>query len=183
MSARPVRRRAGRPAGCRCAATALGRLLILLLMLACAVVPGLIAPYDPNAFDYRRAAASRRAWRIRSAPTISAATSSPARSGRRGSTCRSRCSATLFPAIFGTLVGCLVGYAGGCARRGVPPPRRRRRDHPAPGAGDRHRRRARPRPAQHVHRDQRGELDRLRPAHARRDHRRRSGATMPPPAG
>ena len=85
---------------------------ILLLFLACAAVPDLIAPYPPNKFDYRsllkppswqhwfgtdnfgRDILSRTIWAARIDLQIAI-------------------FSTLFPAIVGTLVGCLVGYAGG----------------------------------------------------------------------
>lgn len=87
---------------------------ILLILLVCAIVPNLIAPYDPDAFDYRallkppslahpfgtdnfgRDILSRTIWAARIDLQIAI-------------------FATLFPAIFGSLVGALVGYAGGLA--------------------------------------------------------------------
>jgi peptide/nickel transport system permease protein len=87
---------------------------ILLILLVCAIVPNLIAPYDPDAFDYRallkppsvthpfgtdnfgRDILSRTIWAARIDLQIAI-------------------FATLFPAIFGSLAGALVGYAGGLA--------------------------------------------------------------------
>jgi peptide/nickel transport system permease protein len=87
---------------------------ILLALLACALVPDLIAPYPPDAFDYRallqppsaahpfgtdnfgRDVLSRTIWAARVDLQIAI-------------------FGTLFPAVFGTLVGALVGYAGGLA--------------------------------------------------------------------
>jgi peptide/nickel transport system permease protein len=87
---------------------------ILLALLACAVVPEQIAPYPPNAFDYRallqppsalhpfgtdnfgRDILSRTIWAARIDLQIAI-------------------FATVFPALFGTLVGALVGYFGGLA--------------------------------------------------------------------
>lgn len=103
--ARRPRRRAPRPG------TLLGGALLLTL-LACAAVPGLIAPYDPNAFDYRallrppslahpfgtdnfgRDILSRTIWAARIDLQIAV-------------------FSTLFPAVFGALVGCVIGYVGG----------------------------------------------------------------------
>jgi peptide/nickel transport system permease protein len=85
---------------------------ILLGLLACAVVPGLIAPFDPNTFDYRallkppsathwfgtdnfgRDMLSRTIWATQIDLQIAV-------------------FATLFPFVFGTVVGALIGYAGG----------------------------------------------------------------------
>jgi peptide/nickel transport system permease protein len=85
---------------------------ILILFLLCAVAPGLIAPYDPLAFDYvailqppswahpfgtdnfGRDVLSRTIWAAQVDLQIAI-------------------FATVFPAIFGTLAGCLIGYAGG----------------------------------------------------------------------
>jgi peptide/nickel transport system permease protein len=87
---------------------------ILLALLACALVPDLIAPYPPDAFDYRallqppsaahpfgtdnfgRDVFSRTIWAARIDLQIAI-------------------FGTLFPAVFGTLVGALIGYAGGLA--------------------------------------------------------------------
>jgi peptide/nickel transport system permease protein len=87
---------------------------ILLILLACAIVPNLIAPYNPDAFDYRallkppsvahpfgtdnfgRDILSRTIWAARIDLQIAI-------------------FATAFPAIFGSLVGAVVGYAGGLA--------------------------------------------------------------------
>jgi len=94
-------------------APALG-LAIVILLLACAVVPQWIAPYDPLKFDYRatlrppswahpfgtdnfgRDILSRVIWATRIDMQIAL-------------------FGTLFPAVFGTCVGCLVGYFGGIA--------------------------------------------------------------------
>ena len=87
---------------------------IVLLLLACAIVPQWIAPYDPLKFDYRatlrapswahpfgtdnfgRDILSRVIWATRVDMQIAL-------------------FATLFPMVFGTIVGCLVGYFGGMA--------------------------------------------------------------------
>ncbi len=94
-------------------ATAAG-VFILLGFLACAVVPERIAPYLPNAFDFRallkppslahpfgtdnfgRDVLSRTVWAARIDLQIAV-------------------FSTVFAAVFGTLVGCVVGYAGGWA--------------------------------------------------------------------
>ena len=85
---------------------------LLLLMLACAFVPGLMAPYDPDAFDFEallsppswahpfgadnfgRDILSRTIWAARADLQIAV-------------------FATLFPAVFGAFAGCVIGYAGG----------------------------------------------------------------------
>ena len=146
-------------------ATLIG-LLILLLFLACALVPQLIAPYPPDAFDFTalmkppsgahpfgtdnfgRDILSRTIWASRIDGQIAV-------------------FCTLFPALFGTLVGSVLGYIGGWPDAVFPPPGRCLRHHPLLGHRDRHRRRARPGAAEHVHRRQRGELDHLRAPHAR----------------
>lgn len=87
---------------------------ILLALLACALVPDLIAPYPPDAFDYRallqppsaahpfgtdnfgRDVFSRTIWAARIDLQIAI-------------------FGTLFAALFGTFVGALVGYTGGLA--------------------------------------------------------------------
>ena len=87
---------------------------IVLLLLACAIIPQWIAPYDPLKFDYRatlrapswahpfgtdnfgRDILSRVIWATRVDMQIAL-------------------FATLFPMVFGTIVGCLVGYFGGMA--------------------------------------------------------------------
>jgi peptide/nickel transport system permease protein len=87
---------------------------ILLAQIACAVAPGWIAPYPPDAFDYRallqspseahpfgtdnfgRDILSRTIWAARIDLQIAI-------------------FCTLFPAVFGTFVGALIGYAGGLA--------------------------------------------------------------------
>jgi peptide/nickel transport system permease protein len=85
---------------------------LLLALMACAVVPQSIAPYPPDAFDYRallqqpspahpfgtdnfgRDVLSRTIWAARIDLQIAI-------------------FGTLFPAIFGTFVGALIGYVGG----------------------------------------------------------------------
>ena len=85
---------------------------ILLVLLACAVVPERIAPYPPGAFDYHallqppswahlfgtdnfgRDILSRTIWAARIDLQIAI-------------------FGTLFPAVFGTFVGALIGYTGG----------------------------------------------------------------------
>jgi peptide/nickel transport system permease protein len=87
---------------------------ILLGLIVCALVPDRIAPYPPDAFDYRallrppsmahpfgtdnfgRDILSRTIWAARIDLQIAI-------------------FGTLFPAVFGTLVGALIGYAGGLA--------------------------------------------------------------------
>jgi peptide/nickel transport system permease protein len=87
---------------------------ILLALLACAVVPGWIAPFSPLAFDYRallrppslvhpfgtdnfgRDLLSRAIWATRIDLQIAI-------------------FATLFPMLFGTFAGCMLGYFGGIA--------------------------------------------------------------------
>lgn len=87
---------------------------ILLALIACALVPDWIAPYPPDAFDYRallqppsaahpfgtdnfgRDILSRTIWAARVDLQIAI-------------------FGTLFPAVFGTFVGALIGYAGGLA--------------------------------------------------------------------
>lgn len=91
-------------------ATAVG-LLILLLFIACATVPDLIAPYPPDAFDFSallkppswahpfgtdnfgRDILSRTIWASRIDFQIAI-------------------FSTLFPVLFGTLVGSVLGYVG-----------------------------------------------------------------------
>lgn len=94
-------------------ATSVGA-LILLSFLACAMVPERIAPYLPNAFDFRallkppslahpfgtdnfgRDVLSRTIWAARIDLQIAVLS-------------------TVFAAVFGTLAGCVVGYVGGWA--------------------------------------------------------------------
>ena len=92
-------------------ATLIG-VMILLLFAACALVPGLIAPYPPDAFDFTalmqpptwahpfgtdnfgRDILSRTIWASRIDLQIAV-------------------FCTLFPALFGTFVGSVLGYVGG----------------------------------------------------------------------
>lgn len=85
---------------------------ILLLFAACAVIPDLIAPYPPDAFDFTallkppsaahpfgtdnfgRDILSRTIWASRIDLQIAV-------------------FSTLFPALFGTLIGSVLGYVGG----------------------------------------------------------------------
>src|SRR5215472_15221178 len=87
---------------------------ILLALIACALVPDRVAPYPPDAFDYRallqppstphpfgtdnfgRDILSRTIWAARIDLQIAI-------------------FGTLFPAVFGTFAGALIGYAGGVA--------------------------------------------------------------------
>jgi len=96
----------------RIGSTLLAGATILLALLACALVPQRIAPYPPDAFDYRallqppslmhpfgtdnfgRDVLSRTIWAARIDLQIAI-------------------FGTLFPAVFGTFVGALIGYAGG----------------------------------------------------------------------
>jgi peptide/nickel transport system permease protein len=87
---------------------------ILLLLLACALVPGWIAPYGPLAFDYRA---------LLQPPSLA----HPFGTDNFGRDLLSRVIwatqvdlqiaifATLFPMVFGTFAGCLLGYFGGIA--------------------------------------------------------------------
>jgi peptide/nickel transport system permease protein len=86
--------------------------VIVLILVVCGIVPELIAPYDPNTFDYHallkppsgahwfgtdnfgRDILSRTIWAARIDLQIAI-------------------FATLFPAIFGSFAGALIGYAGG----------------------------------------------------------------------
>jgi peptide/nickel transport system permease protein len=88
--------------------------VILLFMLACAVAPGLIAPYDPLAFDYTALLQPPSAehpfgtdqfGRDILSRTISAATID----------LQIALFATVAPLVVGSLVGLLVGYYGGIA--------------------------------------------------------------------
>ena len=88
--------------------------LILLLMLAAAVAPGLIAPYDPASLDY-------------DALQIGPSLAHPFGTDNLGRDMLSRTIwatridlqiavfSTLFPIVFGTVIGALVGYYGGIA--------------------------------------------------------------------
>ena len=85
---------------------------IMCLMLICAFFPGLVAPYDPLAFNYTA---------IMSPPSLA----HPFGTDNFGRDVLSRVIwatridmqiavfCTLFPLIFGTLVGAVVGYRGG----------------------------------------------------------------------
>ena len=89
-------------------------LAILLFALGLAVVPGLVAPYSPTAFDYHA---------ILKAPTVA----HPFGTDNFGRDILSRTIwayrvdlqialfGTLFPVLFGTLLGAVVGYTGGWA--------------------------------------------------------------------
>lgn len=88
--------------------------LILLAVLVCAVVPGLVAPYDPLAFDYvallqppspAHPFGTDQFGRDILSRTISAATID----------LQIALFATIVPLVVGTLVGLLVGYYGGIA--------------------------------------------------------------------
>ena len=87
---------------------------VLAAMLACALVPGRIAPYDPLAFDYNALLQPPGAahWfgtdqfgRDMLSRTISAATLD----------LQIALFATVAPLVAGTLIGLLVGYYGGIA--------------------------------------------------------------------
>jgi len=114
-AARPVVRAVGvQPQSRRIGSGLLAGAAVLLALLACAVVPSLIAPYPPDAFDYRallqppslthpfgtdnfgRDVLSRTIWAARIDLQIAI-------------------FGTLFPAVFGTLMGALIGYTGGLA--------------------------------------------------------------------
>ena len=85
---------------------------VLLALLACAVMPQWIAPYPPDAFDYRA---------LLQAPSLA----HPFGTDNFGRDVLSRTIwaaridlqiaifGTLFPAVFGTIVGALIGYVGG----------------------------------------------------------------------
>ncbi len=87
---------------------------ILLVLVACAVAPGWIAPYKPLAFDYRA---------LLKPPSLA----HPFGTDNFGRDLLSRVIfatqvdlqialfATLFPLVFGTFAGCLLGYFGGIA--------------------------------------------------------------------
>ena len=89
-------------------------LLLLAVNLALALAPGLIAPYDPNAFDYNA---------LGQAPSLA----HPFGTDNFGRDVLSRVIhaytvdmqiavfATIGPFLAGTLIGALVGYAGGLA--------------------------------------------------------------------
>ena len=103
-----------RPRRARPPLTLLAGGALLLVLLACALVPEWIAPYPPAAFNFRaltqppswahpfgtdnfgRDVLSRTIWAARVDLQIAL-------------------FATLFPAVFGTFVGALLGYAGGWA--------------------------------------------------------------------
>jgi peptide/nickel transport system permease protein len=86
--------------------------VLVLAFIACAAFPDVIAPYQPNKFDYKalmkppsaahwfgtdnfgRDMLSRTIWAARIDLQIAV-------------------FCTLFPAIFGTFIGCIVGYIGG----------------------------------------------------------------------
>lgn len=94
--------------------TLVAGIVVVAAFVLLALIPGVIAPYDPNAFDYNailqgptgkhlfgtdnfgRDVLSRVIWGARVDLQIALFT-------------------TLFPVVFGTLVGALVGYAGGFA--------------------------------------------------------------------
>jgi len=98
----------------RIPATLLGGLVVLLLLLACALAPGLIAPYSPTQFDFRsllkppsllhpfgtdnfgRDILSRTIWATQIDLQIAI-------------------FSTAFAAVFGVLVGSVLGYVGGWA--------------------------------------------------------------------
>jgi peptide/nickel transport system permease protein len=92
--------------------TLIGAALVLGFSLVLALFPGLIAPYDPTAFDYNA---------IMQAPNLA----HPFGTDNFGRDVLSRVIhaytidlqiavfATIAPFIFGTIVGALVGYAGG----------------------------------------------------------------------
>jgi peptide/nickel transport system permease protein len=98
----------------RLRAPTIAGLLILALFLACALIPGSIAPYAPNAFDYR-ALLKPPSW------------AHPFGTDNFGRDIFSRTIwaaqidleiaifATVFAAVFGTLAGCVIGYVGGWA--------------------------------------------------------------------
>jgi peptide/nickel transport system permease protein len=92
----------------------LAGIVILLFMLVCAVAPGLVAPYDPLAFDYTALLQPPGAahpfgtdqfGRDILSRTISAATID----------LQIALFATVAPLVVGSLVGLLVGYYGGIA--------------------------------------------------------------------
>ena len=95
-------------------ATLIAGVLILCLFVMCAVIPEAIAPYPPNAFDFR-SLLKPPSWQH------------PFGTDNFGRDILSRTIwsssvdlqiaifATVFPAVFGTLVGSVLGYAGGWA--------------------------------------------------------------------
>jgi peptide/nickel transport system permease protein len=107
----PVRMRRPRFGMPREPATILGG-LILLLVLLCALFPGTIAPYPPNAFDYHALLKppSRAHWfgtdnfgRDILSRTIWAAQID----------LQIAIFCTLFPVLFGSFAGAIIGYTGG----------------------------------------------------------------------
>ena len=92
----------------------LAGMCVLSFMLACALMPGRIAPFDPLAFDYNALLQppGRTHWfgtdqfgRDMLSRTISAATID----------LQIALFATITPLIMGTIIGLLVGYYGGIA--------------------------------------------------------------------
>ncbi len=114
LSRPSARRRSRAPRVPRLPPALMAGVAILLVCLALAAVPELVAPYKPTAFDYRallkpptlahpfgtdnfgRDILSRTVWATRVDLQIAL-------------------FGTLFPVVFGTLVGAVVGYAGGWA--------------------------------------------------------------------
>ena len=87
---------------------------ILLLLIACALLPERIAPYPPDAFDYRALlqppSAAHPFGTDNFGRDILSRTISAARVDLQIAI-----FGTLFPVVFGTFVGALIGYAGGLA--------------------------------------------------------------------
>ncbi len=90
----------------------LAGIVILLFLLSCAVAPGLVAPYDPLAFDYGALQqppsglhpfGTDQFGRDMLSRTIAAATID----------LQIALFATIVPLVVGTLIGLLVGYYGG----------------------------------------------------------------------
>lgn len=87
---------------------------LLLVLLVCASIPGVVSPFDPDAFDYEA---------LMSPPSLA----HPFGTDNFGRDILSRTIwasridlqiavfATVFPAVFGTFVGCVIGYTGGVA--------------------------------------------------------------------
>ena len=109
---------------------------------------------------------------IPSAPTCSAATSSPACSTACASICRSASSPPIVPMIYGVLLGAVSGYIGGTLRCGGDAHPRCRHGLSVPGADHRHHRDPRAGRAQHLRRRLPGGLDHVCAAGAGGDARR-----------
>ena len=77
---------------------------ILLLLLACAIVPEWIAPYDPLKFDYRATCCNRRVGASVRHRQFRPRHPEPGDLGHRAIDLQIALFGTLFPAVFGTFV-------------------------------------------------------------------------------